>query len=141
MPKGSPRPWGDSDAIDIGDWVLAIGQPFGLADTVTAGIVSSKAVASDGDVEDLIQTDAAINPGNSGGPLVNLKGEIVGINTAIKSTREVTRASALRSPPPGRSESPRPRPVRRGPPGIPRCLVGRPDPKSPNGSNVPAPSW
>ena len=80
--------WGDSDAIDIGDWVLAIGQPFGLADTVTAGIVSSKGRGLGMAMyEDLIQTDAAINPGNSGGPLVNLKGEVVGINTAIKSTR------------------------------------------------------
>ncbi|HWE36219.1 MAG TPA: trypsin-like peptidase domain-containing protein [Isosphaeraceae bacterium] len=78
--------WGDSDALDTGDWVLAVGQPFGLSGTVTAGIVSGKGrgigVAL---YEDLIQTDAAINPGNSGGPLVNLKGEIVGINTAIKT--------------------------------------------------------
>jgi serine protease Do len=78
--------WGDSEVLDLGDWVLAIGQPFGLADTVTAGIVSGKGrgvgLAS---YDDLIQTDAAINPGNSGGPLVNLKGEVVGINTAIKT--------------------------------------------------------
>jgi serine protease Do len=78
--------WGDSDRLETGDWVLAIGQPFGLSGTVTAGIVSGKArgigIAL---YEDLIQTDAAINPGNSGGPLVNLKGEIVGINTAIKT--------------------------------------------------------
>jgi serine protease Do len=78
--------WGDSEALDTGDWVLAIGQPFGLSNTVTAGIVSGKGrgigVAM---YEDLIQTDAAINPGNSGGPLVNLKGEIVGINTAIRT--------------------------------------------------------
>jgi serine protease Do len=82
----SQADWGDSDALDTGDWVLAIGQPFGLSDTVTAGIVSGKGrgigVAM---YEDLIQTDAAINPGNSGGPLINLKGEIVGINTAIKT--------------------------------------------------------
>ena len=78
--------WGDSDALDIGDWVLAIGQPFGLSGTVTAGIVSGKGrgigIAL---YEDLIQTDAAINPGNSGGPLVNLRGEVIGINTAIKT--------------------------------------------------------
>ena len=78
--------WGDSNALDTGDWVLAIGQPFGLSGTVTAGIVSGKArgigVAL---YEDLLQTDAAINPGNSGGPLVNMKGEVVGINTAIKT--------------------------------------------------------
>ena len=78
--------WGDSDALDIGDWVLAVGQPFGLSDTVTAGIVSGKARGlALAFYEDLIQTDAAINPGNSGGPLVNLKGEVVGINAAIKS--------------------------------------------------------
>ena len=86
-PEGlSQAAWGDSDALDIGDWVLAVGQPFGLSDTVTAGIVSGKGrgvgVAL---YEDLIQTDAAINPGNSGGPLVNLKGEVVGINTALKT--------------------------------------------------------
>ncbi len=78
--------WGDSDALDTGDWVLAVGQPFGLSGTVTAGIVSGKGrgigIAL---YEDLIQTDAAINPGNSGGPLVNLRGEVVGINTAIKT--------------------------------------------------------
>ena len=78
--------WGDSGALEPGDWVLAVGQPFGLSGTVTAGIVSGTArgigVAL---YEDLIQTDAAIGPGNSGGPLVNLNGEIVGINTAIKT--------------------------------------------------------
>ena len=78
--------WGDSEVLDIGDWVLAIGQPFGLSGTVTAGIVSGKGrgigIAL---YEDLIQTDAAINPGNSGGPLVNIRGEVVGINTAIKT--------------------------------------------------------
>ena len=78
--------WGDSEALDTGDWVLAVGQPFGLSGTVTAGIVSGKGrgigVAL---YEDLIQTDAAIHPGNSGGPLVNMKGEVVGINAAIKT--------------------------------------------------------
>jgi serine protease Do len=79
--------WGDSDALETGDWVLAIGQPFGLSGTVTAGIVSGKGrgLGSALSYEDLIQTDAAINPGNSGGPLVNLRGEIVGINVAFKS--------------------------------------------------------
>lgn len=78
--------WGDSESLDLGDWVLAIGQPFGLADTVTAGIVSGKGRSVRLAIyEDLIQTDAAINPGNSGGPLVNLKGEVIGINVAIKS--------------------------------------------------------
>lgn len=80
--------WGDSDKIDIGDWVLAIGSPFALERTVTAGIISAKNRTNLGIVdydafEDFIQTDAPINPGNSGGPLVNLKGEIIGINTAI----------------------------------------------------------
>ncbi len=78
--------WGSSDALDLGDWVLAVGQPFGLSDTVTAGIVSGKGRGIGLALyEDLIQTDAAINPGNSGGPLVNMKGEVVGINTALKT--------------------------------------------------------
>ncbi len=78
--------WAEGDRLDIGDWVLAIGQPFGLSGTVTAGIVSGKARGIRfAQYEDLIQTDAAINPGNSGGPLINLQGEVVGINTAIKS--------------------------------------------------------
>jgi serine protease Do len=78
--------FGDSDAIEIGDWVLAIGNPFGLAETVTAGIISAKGRGIGiADREDFLQTDAAINPGNSGGPLINLSGEIVGINTAISS--------------------------------------------------------
>ncbi len=77
---------GDSDALDIGDWVIAIGNPFGLAETVTAGIVSAKGrVIGAGPYDDFIQTDASINPGNSGGPLVNIRGEVVGINTAIFS--------------------------------------------------------
>jgi serine protease Do len=78
---------GDSDAAKVGQWVVAIGAPFGLTHTVTAGIVSAKGRANVGvaDYEDLIQTDAAINPGNSGGPLVNLRGEVVGVNTAISS--------------------------------------------------------
>lgn len=75
---------GDSDALEVGDWVVAIGNPFGLSHTVTAGIVSAKGrVVGIGPYDDLIQTDAAINPGNSGGPLFNTKGEVVGINTVI----------------------------------------------------------
>ncbi len=75
---------GDSDALQVGEWVVAIGNPFGLEHTVTAGIVSAKGrVIGSGPYDDFIQTDASINPGNSGGPLFNLKGEVVGINTAI----------------------------------------------------------
>ncbi len=78
---------GDSSTLEVGDWVMAIGNPFGLEATVTAGIVSATGRAGVGivDYEDFIQTDAAINPGNSGGPLVNLNGEVVGINSAIIS--------------------------------------------------------
>ena len=77
---------GDSDKLRVGDWVMAIGNPFGLAHTVTAGIVSAKGrVIGAGPYDNFIQTDASINPGNSGGPLFNLSGEVVGINTAIFS--------------------------------------------------------
>lgn len=77
---------GNSDNVEIGDWVLALGQPFGLEKTVTAGIISAKHRGIGiTDRENFIQTDAAINPGNSGGPLINLDGEVVGINTAISS--------------------------------------------------------
>lgn len=77
-------PLGDSDALKVGEWVMAIGSPFGLEQTVTAGIVSAKGrVIGSGPYDDFIQTDASINPGNSGGPLLNMKGEVVGINTAI----------------------------------------------------------
>lgn len=78
---------GDSESLDVGDWVLAIGNPFGLIQTVTSGIVSAKGRSKMGilDYEDFIQTDAAINPGNSGGPLVNIDGQVVGMNTAILS--------------------------------------------------------
>lgn len=77
----------DSSKTEVGEWVIAIGNPFGLSHTLTVGVVSAKGRTSLGinDYEDFIQTDAAINPGNSGGPLVNLDGEVVGINTAIFS--------------------------------------------------------
>lgn len=79
-------PLGDSGNMEVGDWVLAIGSPFGLDTTVTAGIISAKGrVPGINQREDYLQTDAAINPGNSGGPLLNLKGEVIGINTAISS--------------------------------------------------------
>ena len=77
---------GDSDKLRVGSWVVAIGSPFGLEQTVTTGIVSAKGrVIGAGPYDDFIQTDASINPGNSGGPLLNMKGEVVGINTAIFS--------------------------------------------------------
>jgi len=83
--KGLPvAAMGDSDNLRVGDFVMAIGNPFGLSHTVTSGIVSAKdRVIGAGPYDDFIQTDASINPGNSGGPLFNMKGEIVGINTAI----------------------------------------------------------
>lgn len=78
-------PWGDSDALQVGDFVLAIGNPFGIGQTVTSGIVSAlgRSGLSVEGYEHFIQTDASINPGNSGGALINLKGELIGINTAI----------------------------------------------------------
>ncbi|MDH6533511.1 Do family serine endopeptidase [Parabacteroides sp. 52] len=81
-------PFGNSDDLKVGEWVLAIGNPFNLTSTVTAGIVSAKGrggISRGGGIESFIQTDAAVNPGNSGGALVNTKGELVGINTAIYS--------------------------------------------------------
>ena len=82
----TPAAVGNSDESQVGDWVLAIGSPFGLDATVTAGIVSAKGRGPNiNEREDYIQTDAAINPGNSGGPLVNLNGQVIGINTAISS--------------------------------------------------------
>ncbi|XXY53766.1 trypsin-like peptidase domain-containing protein [Sorangium sp. So ce269] len=91
--KGLPSlPLGDSDLTEVGDWVVAIGNPFGLSHTVSAGILSAKGRTRD-DVKGLdpsgyfnfLQTDASINPGNSGGPLLNLKGEVVGINAAVRA--------------------------------------------------------
>jgi serine protease Do len=79
-----PLKLGDSDRLTVGSWVVAMGSPFGLEQTVTAGIVSAKGrVIGSGPYDDFIQTDASINPGNSGGPLLNMNGEVVGINTAI----------------------------------------------------------
>ncbi|MBW7461798.1 trypsin-like peptidase domain-containing protein, partial [Paenibacillus sepulcri] len=83
-------PIGDSDSIDIGDWVVAIGNPYGFDHTVTVGVLSAKErpisiqdTEGTRNYEHLLQTDASINPGNSGGPLINLEGEVVGINTAV----------------------------------------------------------
>ena len=77
---------GDSHRLEVGEWVVAIGNPFGLEQTVTVGIVSAKGrVIGTGPYDDYIQTDASINPGNSGGPLFNVKGEVVGINSALRS--------------------------------------------------------
>ncbi len=81
-----PLPLGDSDQLEVGDWVIAIGNPFGLGNTVTSGIVSAKfRQIGAGPYDNFIQTDASINPGNSGGPLLNTNGEVVGINSAIFS--------------------------------------------------------
>ena len=79
-------PLGDSNSAEVGDWVIAIGSPFGFNSTVTAGIISAKGRALGGNYDDFIQTDASINPGNSGGPLFNAKGQVIGINTAIYSS-------------------------------------------------------
>jgi len=79
---------GNSDAVQVGDWAIAIGSPFGLQATVTAGIISAKErdVDPESQFQHFLQTDAAINPGNSGGPLLNIRGEVIGINTAIATT-------------------------------------------------------
>jgi len=84
--KDFPKPavLGDSDAMNVGDWVMAVGNPFGLGNTVTTGIISAKSrILGAGPYDDFLQTDAAINPGNSGGPLFNMQGQVIGINTAI----------------------------------------------------------
>ena len=94
----TPAPFGDSDASRVGEWVLAVGNPLGenLTFTVTQGIISAKGRALDlpnrsqSSIQDFIQTDAAINPGNSGGPLVNVRGEVIGINSAIASPTGVS---------------------------------------------------
>jgi serine protease Do len=79
-------PLGDSDRLKVGEWIVAMGSPFGLQNTITAGIVSAKSrQIGAGPYDDFIQTDASINPGNSGGPLINMQSEVVGINTAIFS--------------------------------------------------------
>ena len=79
-------PFGNSDEMRVGDWVLAIGNPFGLGGTVTAGIISARARdINAGPYDDFLQTDASINRGNSGGPMFNMQGEVIGINTAIFS--------------------------------------------------------
>ncbi len=85
--KLTPVVFGDSESLKEGEWVMAVGNPFGLKQSITCGIVSSKGRNNIGftDIEDFIQTDVSINPGNSGGPLVNLRGEVVGINTAIRT--------------------------------------------------------
>jgi len=79
-------PFGDSDTAKIGEWVLAVGNPFNLTSTVTAGIISAKSRDLTGqNFQSFLQTDAAVNPGNSGGALVNANGDLIGINTAISS--------------------------------------------------------
>lgn len=87
----TPVPWGNSDKVRVGDWALAIGNPFGLGGTVTLGIISARARDIEaGQYDDFFQTDAAINRGNSGGPLFNVDGEVIGINTAIFSPSGVS---------------------------------------------------
>lgn len=92
-------PLGDSDQMDVGDWVLAVGAPEGLPQTVTAGIISAKGRTTGRDgYENFLQTDAAINHGNSGGPLVNMRGEVIGVNTAIVSRTGVNEGIGLAIP-------------------------------------------
>ena len=94
-----PLPLGNSDAVQVGDVVLAVGNPLGIGQTVTMGIISAKGRstgAGDGSYEDFLQTDAPINHGNSGGALVNTKGELVGINSQILSTQRRQHRHRLR---------------------------------------------
>ena len=91
-------PLGDSDQVDVGDWVLAIGAPEGLPQTVTAGIISAKGRTTGDGHESFLQTDASINPGNSGGPLVDMSGHVIGINTAIISPVGVNAGIGLAIP-------------------------------------------
>ncbi len=77
--------FGDSDTLRVGEWVIAVGNPYGLSHTVTAGIISAKGRVIGGPYDNFLQTDASINPGNSGGPLININGDVIGINTAIFS--------------------------------------------------------
>ena len=112
--------WGDSDKLDIGEWVLAIGSPLGFDHSVTAGIVSAteRNDVRIAEYESFIQTDAAINPGNSGGPLIDLAGKVVGINTAI-----ITKTRRLRGDRPGHplvAGAPRGRKLDQGGQGRPR---------------------
>jgi len=90
--------WGDSDKERVGDWVIAIGNPFGLGHSVTAGIISARGRSLNDALDDYLQTDAAINKGNSGGPLFNSKGEVVGVNTAIYSPSGVNAGLAFSIP-------------------------------------------
>jgi serine protease Do len=96
-------PWGNSDEVQVGEWALAVGNPFNLNSTVTAGIISAKGrdiniINGQSKIESFLQTDAAVNPGNSGGALVNMKGELIGINTAIASRNGVYEGYAFAVP-------------------------------------------
>ena len=93
--------WGDSTKARVGDWIVAIGNPYGLGGTVTAGIISAlhRGITCTGAYDRYIQTDAAINMGNSGGPMFDLNGNVIGINSALISPTGAWSASALRSPP------------------------------------------
>ena len=100
-PNKKPMPaikWGDSDKERVGDWVIAIGNPFGLGHSVTAGIISARGRSLNDSLDDYLQTDAAINKGNSGGPLFNAQGEVIGVNTAIYSPSGVNAGLAFSIP-------------------------------------------